>query len=92
MYRKITLTEEEGTKLEIKIYPDENYKMETVEDETSLTLNARNSFRQVVEALNRLMAVNTISKVEAVEVAEEGDNDPVEEPVVVEEPADPGII
>ena len=92
MYRKITLTEEEGTKLEIKIYPDENYKMETVEDETSLTLNARNSFRQVVEALNRLMAINTIAKVEAVEVAEEGDNDPVEEPVVVEEPADPGII
>ena len=82
MYRKITLTEEEGTKLEIKIYPDENYKMETVEDETSLTLNARNSFRQVVEALNRLMAVNTISKVEAVEIAEEGDDVVPEEPIV----------
>jgi|GEM_PF-4381614 len=64
MYREFKITDEEGKKITVKVYPDEQNRVEIEGDYISFNLDQARLFDAMVCGVSQFMNTNTINKIE----------------------------
>ena len=67
MYRKVTVTDAEGKKIKLELYPESFNLTKTEKYEIDMTMAMRIHFNNLLGALSVFMDGNTINKVECEE-------------------------
>ena len=70
MYRKFTITDEQGKKVILKMYPTAEKLVVTQKWEIDMGMDARKYLHNAMLVVEQLMTVNTISKIEVEEIVE----------------------
>ncbi|KKN42497.1 hypothetical protein LCGC14_0712580 [marine sediment metagenome] len=68
MYRKITIKDVSGKKIEMEVHPEQNNLIKVNAHEINLTFGTRKALTSFISATNAFMSGNTINKVEVEEV------------------------
>ena len=70
MYRKVVVSDVEGNKIKLEVFPEDNNMLKTVKCEINMPLNLRACLDNIIKECNVFMNANTINKIEVEEVEE----------------------